>query len=93
MPSSSILALQHGLSNNSQADKCVLITGAANGIGAATARLLAARKTHLSLVDIQGSALRQVTLDLGVDAICHEVDITQRKALDEAVANTLHLEV
>lgn len=37
----------------SLADKSVLITGAANGIGAATARLLVARKTHLSLVDIQ----------------------------------------
>jgi short-subunit dehydrogenase len=70
-------------------DKTVLITGAANGIGAATARLLAVQKTHLSLLDIQGSALRQLTLDLGVEAICHEVDITHRKALDEAVANTL----
>jgi short-subunit dehydrogenase len=41
-------------------DKSVLITGAANGIGAATARLLVARKTHLSLVDIQGYALRKL---------------------------------
>ncbi len=40
-------------------DKSVLITGAANGIGAATARLLAARNTHLSLVDVQGSYLAQ----------------------------------
>lgn len=70
-------------------DKSVLITGAANGIGAATARLLAARKTHLSLVDLQGSALRQLALDLGAEAICHEADITKRVALDEAVANTL----
>ena len=67
----------------------MLITGAANGIGAATARLLAARKTHLSLVDLQGSALRQLALDLGAGAICHEADITKRVALDEAVANTL----
>jgi NAD(P)-dependent dehydrogenase (short-subunit alcohol dehydrogenase family) len=69
--------------------KSVLITGAANGIGAATARILATRKTHLSLIDTQGSALRKLALDLGVEAICHEVDITQREALDEAVANTL----
>jgi NADP-dependent 3-hydroxy acid dehydrogenase YdfG len=69
--------------------KSVLITGAANGIGAATTRLLAVRKTHLSLVDIQGSALRKLALDLGVGAICHEVDISQREALDEAIVNTL----
>jgi NAD(P)-dependent dehydrogenase (short-subunit alcohol dehydrogenase family) len=70
-------------------DKSVLITGAANGIGAATARLLATRKTHLSLVDVQGTVLRKLALDLGVAAICHEVDITQREALDEVVASTL----
>jgi NADP-dependent 3-hydroxy acid dehydrogenase YdfG len=69
--------------------KCVLITGAANGIGAATARLLAARNTHLSLVDAQGSILRQLALDLGGKTICNVADITQREALDEAVANTL----
>ena len=69
--------------------KSVLITGAANGIGAATARLLAAQKTHLSLMDVQGTALCQLALDLGVGAICHEVDITQREALDEAIAATL----
>ncbi len=69
--------------------KSVLITGAANGIGAATARILATRKTYLSLIDVQVSPLRQLTLDLGRGAICHDVDITQREALDEAVASTL----
>ena len=62
--------------------KSVVITGTANGIGAATARILTTRKTKLSLIDVQGSALRKLALDLGVEAICHEVDITQRKALD-----------
>lgn len=70
-------------------DKSVLITGAANGIGAATARLLAARNTHLSLVDVQGSSLRKLALDLGGKILCYEADITQREALDEAVASTL----
>src|SRR6266487_2165576 len=69
--------------------KSVLITGAANWIGAATARILATRKTYLSLIDVQVSPLRQLTLDLGRGAICHDVDITQREALDEAVASTL----
>lgn len=69
--------------------RSVLITGAAGGIGSATARLLASRHTNLSLVDVQGSALHQLTIDLGGGALCHEVDITQREALDAAVAATL----
>ncbi len=69
--------------------RSVMITGAAGGIGAATARLLAARQAHLSLVDVQGSALHQLASDLGGGAMCHEVDITQREALEPAVAATL----
>jgi NAD(P)-dependent dehydrogenase (short-subunit alcohol dehydrogenase family) len=69
--------------------RSVLITGAARGIGAATARLLAARQAHLSLVDLQGSALHKLALDLGGGAMCQEVDITQRAELDAAVAATL----
>jgi NAD(P)-dependent dehydrogenase (short-subunit alcohol dehydrogenase family) len=69
--------------------KSVLITGAANGIGAATARLLAARHTSLSLLDVQGHSLRQLTLGLGGKTICHEVDITQREALEAAVSSTI----
>jgi NAD(P)-dependent dehydrogenase (short-subunit alcohol dehydrogenase family) len=69
--------------------KSVLITGAANGIGAATARLLAARNIQLSLLDVQGSTLRQLALELRGKVICYEADITQSEALDEAVASTL----
>jgi NAD(P)-dependent dehydrogenase (short-subunit alcohol dehydrogenase family) len=73
----------------SLASKSVLITGAAGGIGAATARLLAARQTHLSLVDVRSDALHQLASDLGGGAICREADITQPEALDAAVAATL----
>lgn len=69
--------------------KSVLITGAAGGIGAETARLLAARQTRLSLVDVRGDALQQLGSDLGEDVLCQEVDITQRDALDAAVAVTM----
>ena len=52
-------------------------------------RILATQKTRLSLMDVQGTALRQLALDLGVGAICHEVDITQREALGTGIASTL----
>ena len=66
--------------------KSVLITGAAQGIGAATARLLAARRARLSLVDVQGDILQQLALDLGGAACWQQVDITQPEALEAAVA-------
>jgi NAD(P)-dependent dehydrogenase (short-subunit alcohol dehydrogenase family) len=69
--------------------KSILITGAAGGIGSVIARQLAARQTHLSLVDVRGDALRQQALEIGGDALCQEVDITERGALDAAVAATL----
>ncbi len=69
--------------------KSVLVTGAAGGIGAATARLLAARQAYLSLVDVRGGALHQLASELGEDTLCQEADITQREALDAAVAATL----
>ncbi len=69
--------------------RIVLITGAASGIGAATARLLAARQAHLSLLDVRGDALQKLTSDLGGGALCQQVDITQREELEAAVAATL----
>jgi len=40
--------------------KVVLITGAASGIGASCARVFAAKGAQLSLVDLNGSWLREV---------------------------------
>jgi NAD(P)-dependent dehydrogenase (short-subunit alcohol dehydrogenase family) len=69
--------------------KSVLITGAAGGIGAATARLLARHQACLSLVDIQGLALQQLARDLGETMLYQQVDITQSDAIEDAVAATV----
>ena len=47
------------------ADRVVLITGAARGIGAATARRLAQRGAHLSLVGREPEQLEALCRDLG----------------------------
>jgi NAD(P)-dependent dehydrogenase (short-subunit alcohol dehydrogenase family) len=77
--------------------KSVLITGAAQGIGAAMARLLAMRHVRLSLVDIQGPALQQLGHDLGETMLYQQADITESDAMEEAVAATVerfgHLDV
>jgi NAD(P)-dependent dehydrogenase (short-subunit alcohol dehydrogenase family) len=69
--------------------KSVLITGAARGIGAATARLLAGHQTRLSLIDIEGAALQQLARDLGETMLYQQADITQSDSMEEAVAATV----
>ena len=70
-------------------DKSVLITGAAQGIGAETARLLAGRQARLSLLDTQGAALQQLARDLGATTLYQQADITQNDAMEEMVAATV----
>ncbi len=65
--------------------KVALITGAANGIGAATARRMAARGARLALVDVDGGALATVAAE------CHgawsaQADVTDDAGLRDAVA-------
>jgi 3-oxoacyl-[acyl-carrier protein] reductase len=67
----------------------VLLTGAANGIGRATALALARNGTPLGLVDRDGPALVALTQTLegeGATVAGAAVDVTDRGALLEAVA-------
>ena len=64
----------------------VLITGAAHGIGAETARRLAARGARVSLVGL--GDLEAVAADCP-GSITFEADVTDRDALDAAVSGTV----
>jgi NAD(P)-dependent dehydrogenase (short-subunit alcohol dehydrogenase family) len=64
----------------------VLITGAAHGIGAETARRLAARGARVSLVGL--GDLEAVAADCP-GAVTFTADVTDREALDAAVAGTV----
>jgi NAD(P)-dependent dehydrogenase (short-subunit alcohol dehydrogenase family) len=67
----------------------ILVTGAARGIGAATARALAARGAHISAVGLEPAFLKSVTA--GLDGDRHawfEADVTDQAALDAAVEGT-----
>lgn len=62
-----------------------VITGAANGMGADIARLLATRGTHLALIDHDAAALTTVAAELsGTRVTAHVVDLRD----DEAVFAT-----
>jgi NAD(P)-dependent dehydrogenase (short-subunit alcohol dehydrogenase family) len=68
--------------------RTVLITGAARGIGAESARRLAARGAKLSVVGLEPDLLEQVASECG-DAVWFEADVTDRDALQAAVDGTV----
>jgi NAD(P)-dependent dehydrogenase (short-subunit alcohol dehydrogenase family) len=68
--------------------KSVLITGAARGIGAETARRLAAKGAKVSLVGLEPEELEKVAAQCGSDAIWFETDVTDWDALERAASGT-----
>jgi hypothetical protein len=68
--------------------KVVLITGPARGIGAETARMLAARGARLSLVGLEPERLAALAAELGEGHVWFECDVTDQAALGRAVAGT-----
>jgi len=60
-----------------------VVTGAANGIGRALARLLGARGMHVALVDVDGDALAMVERELP-GATSHVVDVSDADAVERA---------
>jgi len=71
------------------AGKVVLITGPARGIGAETARKLAARGARLSLVGLEPERLAALAAELGPDHRWFECDVTDQASLDRAVSATV----
>ncbi|MEU5853337.1 SDR family oxidoreductase [Saccharopolyspora shandongensis] len=66
--------------------KVVLITGAARGIGAQTARELARRGARLALVGLEPDELAAVAAELGDGHFWAEADVTDPDSIEAAVA-------
>jgi NAD(P)-dependent dehydrogenase (short-subunit alcohol dehydrogenase family) len=69
--------------------KTVLITGAARGLGAETARRVAARGANVALVGLEPEELERVAAQCGANAAWFECDVTDVEALEAAVAGTI----
>jgi NAD(P)-dependent dehydrogenase (short-subunit alcohol dehydrogenase family) len=69
-------------------DKVVLITGAARGIGAETAKRLAAKGARVSLVGLEPDRLRGRPPHPRAPAVFFEADVTDQASMDAAVQGT-----
>lgn len=67
------------------AGKVVLITGAARGIGAATARRLHRRGARVALVGLEPALLKALAAELGEGAAWFESDVSDPQALRRAI--------
>ncbi len=74
-------------------DKVVIITGAAGGIGKATAKLFANEGAKLTLVDLNKEGLEEVVSELNLsdeDYIIKETDVSKEEQVKEYVDLTLN---
>jgi NAD(P)-dependent dehydrogenase (short-subunit alcohol dehydrogenase family) len=70
------------------ADKAILVTGAARGIGAETARRLAARGARVALAGLEPDELERVAADCPGSVVL-ACDVTDRDAIETAVASAV----
>jgi NAD(P)-dependent dehydrogenase (short-subunit alcohol dehydrogenase family) len=71
------------------AGRTVFITGAARGIGAATAARLHAAGANVALVGLEPELLDGLAAELGDRAVALEADVTDTDALERAVRHTI----
>jgi NAD(P)-dependent dehydrogenase (short-subunit alcohol dehydrogenase family) len=71
------------------AGRTVFSTGAARGIGAATAQRLHAKGANVALVGLEPQLLEALAARLGERAAFFEADVTDSAALQRAAAGTV----
>jgi NADP-dependent 3-hydroxy acid dehydrogenase YdfG len=68
--------------------KTILITGAASGIGKATALLFAKKGWYVGLYDINESSLEPLARDIGEKQCCYSsMDVADKDSVKQAMAH------
>jgi NAD(P)-dependent dehydrogenase (short-subunit alcohol dehydrogenase family) len=70
-----------------------IVAGGASGLGAATARELAARGARVAVVDLNGEAAEALAGELGGGAVAHAADVTDEDQLRAAIDSVEDLRV
>ncbi len=67
------------------ADKVVVVTGGASGIGAAIARAFAAQGAQLAILDLDGAAAKQLAQDLPTKSFSAVADVRDRLSISSGM--------
>jgi 3-oxoacyl-[acyl-carrier protein] reductase len=76
----------HDLRSTDLTGSVAFVTGAASGIGRASARLLAAAGARVALADRDGDGARALAEEIGPRAIALHLDVAERDAIEPALA-------
>jgi 3-oxoacyl-[acyl-carrier protein] reductase len=76
----------HGLLSTDLTGSVAFVTGAASGIGRASARLLAAAGARVALADRDGDGARALAREIGAQAVAIDLDVAERQAIEPALA-------
>jgi 3-oxoacyl-[acyl-carrier protein] reductase len=77
----------HGAITTDLTGSTAFVTGAASGIGRASARLLAAAGARVALADRNGDAAHALAEEIGASAIGLDLEVTDRTAIEAALAD------
>ena len=72
--------------SRSIAGRIAIVTGAASGMGAATAKLFAAEGARVAVTDLDLSACEAVAAECGADARAYALDVADKDAVAKVVA-------
>ena len=72
--------------SRSIAGRVAIVTGAASGMGAATARLFAAEGAKVAVTDLDLTACEAVASECGENARAYALDVADKDAIAQAVA-------